>query len=75
MLLEWRIAAPDHGIAGSVDFVGQLPDGSYALFDWKRAKGFSENLYANYGKIAKFVLVYEAGSMLWNCIIVCFCGV
>lgn len=35
---EWRIAAPNIGLAGSVDFVGRLPDQSFILMDWKRTK-------------------------------------
>jgi hypothetical protein len=35
---EWKICAPNISLAGSVDFVGQLPDGSFIIMDWKRTK-------------------------------------
>jgi len=35
---EWRIAAPEHSLAGSVDFVGKCADGTYVICDWKRSK-------------------------------------
>lgn len=34
---EWRIAAPDHSLAGSVDFVGKI-GAEYVIVDWKRSK-------------------------------------
>lgn len=49
---EWRIAAPDLNIAGSVDFVGQMPDGTYCIMDWKRAKNLQGSLSNAYGKKA-----------------------
>jgi hypothetical protein len=56
---EWRIAAPDIGLAGSVDFVGRLPDGTYAVMDWKRSKELPnkmDNRNNKYGKNAKYPL-------------------
>jgi len=53
---EWRIAAPDLKLAGSVDFVGRLPDGTFALLDWKRSKDLDSNLRSKYGKHAKYPL-------------------
>ena len=50
---EWRIAAPEIGIAGSVDFIGQAMDGSYVIIDWKRAKALESNLLNAYGRKAK----------------------
>lgn len=50
---EWRIAAPDVGLAGSVDFVGKLPDGTFCIMDWKSTKKSEEELLASYGKKAK----------------------
>lgn len=50
---EWRIAAPDAGVAGSIDFVGRFTDGTFALIDWKRSKALDENLTNKYGKRAK----------------------
>jgi hypothetical protein len=49
---EWTIAAPDRGIGGTVDFVGQLESGNYCIMDWKRSKGLAEGLTNNYGKHA-----------------------
>lgn len=53
---EWRIAAPSYSIAGSVDFVGRFPDGTYALIDWKRAKDLGNNLDNKYNRRGKFPL-------------------
>lgn len=50
---EWRIAAPDLGIGGSVDFVGKLEDGSYVIIDWKRSKNLPKTMYVSYGKFAR----------------------
>ena len=49
---EWRIAAPDVSVAGSVDFVGRFPDGTYALIDWKRSKDLAAGLNNRFGKRA-----------------------
>jgi hypothetical protein len=49
---EWRIAAPDLGVAGSVDFVGKFPDGTFALIDWKRSKDLAAGLHNRFGKRA-----------------------
>lgn len=35
---EWRVCAPDLSLAGSVDFVGSLDDGTFVIIDWKRSK-------------------------------------
>eukprot|EP00597_Dinobryon_sp_UTEXLB2267_P005907 CAMPEP_0170070714 /NCGR_PEP_ID=MMETSP0019_2-20121128/8901_1 /TAXON_ID=98059 /ORGANISM="Dinobryon sp., Strain UTEXLB2267" /LENGTH=207 /DNA_ID=CAMNT_0010279059 /DNA_START=233 /DNA_END=856 /DNA_ORIENTATION=- len=50
---EWRIAAPDLKLAGSVDFVCQRPDKTYELIDWKRAQKLESSLTNSYGKRAK----------------------
>lgn len=47
---EWRVAAPDLSLGGSVDFVGRTVDGSYVLMDWKRSKNLTKNMYTSYGK-------------------------
>lgn len=47
---EWRVAAPDLSLGGSVDFVGRKADGSYVLMDWKRSKNLTKNMYSSYGK-------------------------
>lgn len=49
---EWRIAAPDIDLAGSVDFVGKMPDGTFCIMDWKRAKDLHTKLENAYGKTA-----------------------
>jgi hypothetical protein len=49
---EWRIAAPDFSLAGSVDFVGLNPDGTYTIADWKRAKDLENNLKTNFKEYA-----------------------
>jgi hypothetical protein len=49
---EWRIAADDLGVAGSVDFVGKFDDGTYALIDWKRSKDLGSNLTNKFKKRA-----------------------
>ena len=36
---EWVIFAEDEWLAGSIDFVAELPDKSLVIFDWKRSKG------------------------------------
>ena len=53
---EWRIAAPDMGIAGSVDFVGRLPDGTYVIIDWKTTKDLQTKMSSAYNK-AKLVFL------------------
>jgi ATP-dependent exoDNAse (exonuclease V) beta subunit len=50
---EWRIAAPEFMLAGTVDFVGKKPDGSYVLVDWKRSLKLPKNIFSSYGKAAK----------------------
>lgn len=52
---EWRIAADDIGVAGSVDFVGKFSDGTYALIDWKRTKNLQSNLTNGFNRRAKYV--------------------
>jgi len=47
---EWRICAPQQGIAGSVDFVGKAKDGSFVLVDWKRSKKLPESVGNSYGR-------------------------
>ena len=51
---EWRIAAPDLGLGGSIDFVGKLPDGKFVIMDWKRSKNLSiSKMKFSWGKFAK----------------------
>ena len=50
---EWRICGErDEFIAGTVDFIGQLPDGTYALYDWKGLKDVDATLSNMYGNRA-----------------------
>lgn len=35
---EWSIYDDDHLLAGQIDMVFQRPDGTFALYDWKRIK-------------------------------------
>lgn len=50
---EWRVAAPELGVGGSIDFVGQRDDGSFVLVDWKRSKNLSTSMYKSYGKYGR----------------------
>lgn len=52
---EWAIADPSRSIAGSVDFVGKLPNNKYVIMDWKRSKGLIDNLTNRYNKFALYV--------------------
>lgn len=47
---EWRIAAPDLSLGGSIDFVGKCADGTYAILDWKRSKNLETKIYNGYGR-------------------------
>lgn len=49
---EWRIAAPDLSIAGSIDFVGKIPDGSFVVMDWKRSFELDNKLANSFNKKA-----------------------
>ena len=50
---EWRICDPVLSLAGSVDFVGVLPDGTYVIVDWKRSKNLGRKGSNNFGKKMK----------------------
>ena len=41
--LEWRIFDEQLSIAGFIDYVGKLPDGSFVLVDWKRSRRLRED--------------------------------
>jgi len=47
---EWRIAAPDLSLGGSIDFVGKCADGTYAILDWKRSLKLETNITNGYGR-------------------------
>lgn len=52
---EWRIAAPDLSLAGSIDFVGRLNSSDqFIVMDWKRSRRFSSfgkpSYFRKYGR-------------------------
>jgi hypothetical protein len=49
---EWTIHAEDIGVAGTVDFVGKLPDGSFAIIDWKRSQKLPTSMTNNFAQVA-----------------------
>ena len=49
--LEWRVFDEDLRIAGSIDYVGKLPDGTCIIGDWKRVKEMKKKGYN--GKMMK----------------------
>lgn len=51
---EWNVFSQKFDLAGSVDFVGQLPDKTFEIIDWKRAKNLENKLVNNFGKRAKY---------------------
>jgi hypothetical protein len=51
---EWRIAAPDLSLGGSVDFVGRKGDGTYILMDWKRSKNLPVKMHKSFGRYARY---------------------
>jgi hypothetical protein len=53
---EWRIAAEEEGIGGTVDFVGAKPDGTFVIMDWKTTKGLAGKMSNAYGRKAKYDL-------------------
>lgn len=55
---EWRIGAFEERMAGTIDFVGKCPDGTLAIFDWKRLKNFRGEFGNPFGRKARYVLVY-----------------
>jgi ATP-dependent exoDNAse (exonuclease V) beta subunit len=42
---EWRIYDEELKIAGSIDVVFQNPDGTFSIYDWKRAKEITQSGY------------------------------
>ena len=44
LISEIAVWSPEHQYAGTIDLLGQKPDGTFVVVDWKRAKG----LYGNY---------------------------
>ena len=38
---EWVLYGEEENLAGSIDFCGKLPDGTYVLVDWKRTFGLA----------------------------------
>ena len=50
---EWKVAAPEWGLGGTIDFVGQKADGTYVIMDWKRSVNLEANLTNKYNKKAR----------------------
>lgn len=50
---EWRVVGPEENIAGTVDFVGRKPDGTYVIIDWKTTHDLGSKFDNGYGKMAK----------------------
>lgn len=50
---EWSISGKDENICGTVDFIGQLPDKTFMLVDWKRMQNLNDSLSNLYGNTAK----------------------
>ena len=50
---EWKIYGEDESIAGTVDFVGKKPDGTFVIFDWKTTAAMHRKFHNEYGKTAK----------------------
>lgn len=48
---EFKIADPELGLAGTVDFIGKFPDGTYVLIDWKRSKKLPTEMNNAFGKL------------------------
>ena len=44
---EWMIYNEDLKIAGSIDAVFRNPDGSFAIYDWKRSKEIKKTAFGN----------------------------
>lgn len=50
---EWEIWADDEKLAGSIDMVGVLSDGSFVIIDWKRCKHLDHDVVSKFGKTMK----------------------
>ncbi len=50
---EWRVAAPDLSIAGSIDFVGKTSCGNFVIIDWKRSYKLSSTYESSFSRVAK----------------------
>lgn len=50
---EWEIYATEEDVAGSVDFVGVLPNGDLVIVDWKRSPTLQEKLTDKFNKKMK----------------------
>tara|TARA_B100000683_G_scaffold242009_1_gene250444 strand:+ start:1421 stop:2794 length:1374 start_codon:yes stop_codon:yes gene_type:complete len=53
---EWEVHATAEGFAGSIDWVGQFPDGSLIIVDWKRTA--SHEIYNGYRKFMREPLAH-----------------
>lgn len=69
---KFSLLSPSH--TGSVDFVGQLSDGTYCLMDWKRAKNLQEQMGDKFGKMGMWVVIVNCVMcMLWVCYVHVMC--
>lgn len=50
---EWKIAVPEWGLGGTVDFLGRKVDGSYVIMDWKRSLKLEQSLNNSFNIKAK----------------------
>ncbi|CAE7324220.1 ANKRD50 [Symbiodinium sp. CCMP2592] len=62
---EWRVCADREDIAGSIDFVAELQDGSKVLVDWKRTRSMSKKSEA-FGKFLRPPLNSVPDCALWH---------
>jgi ATP-dependent exoDNAse (exonuclease V) beta subunit len=49
---EWKIAAPEWNLGGTIDFVGKKSDGTYVIMDWKRSLKLESNLTNSFSQKA-----------------------
>lgn len=50
---EWEIWADEEKLAGSIDMVGTLSDGTFVIIDWKRCKHLDHDVISKYNKTMK----------------------
>ena len=62
---EWRVCADREDLAGSIDFVAELQDGSKVLVDWKRTRNMSKKSEA-FGKFLRAPLNSVPDCALWH---------
>jgi hypothetical protein len=57
---EWKIAAENENLGGTVDYVGKKTDGTYVLIDWKSTTGLGKKFSNDFEKVAKEPLEHLA---------------